>query len=543
MGLFSKIFGNSDETATPGADGAQVEPSKSDERDTSPPVRAASKQPPPARDDARAPQAANDARAATTPDAGAKPARRSKPPASRAANAAKASPPEPPSRAEAVRAANAAIASPRPSVPPKVEAKLLSSTPVESSPRAPSASKQTADASKQSKRGASPPPVPGNTGSVKAVAANPTRAVGTQPLGTPEAARKAAPAAAAPARSEVRQTPPQAEPLELDLHGQSVAPPRGPVHPSDDLDSAFARIVSHAPKPPGQGTLAEDPQAKKANAELFTAMAGTHARPIKDFLLELLVGATSKQWIDVARPAAQSIHRAAGELGHPELVAALGSFNEALESAAKGFGTKVEGAERDGIIKAHAALSAALPQAFDLVKERDQREPLVVRHLLLQVPGVHKVTIDKLYAAGLASLDALCRSSIDDLVQLGRLEREGADAILSRFRQYWNERAAQPVHRTEEKARKRLATLLEQLGLAHEAFQRAEADEDREKKRDARNARRASSLAINVLLAQLGEVDLVEELERSPTERRIERVRSYVDQMARARSSQHQEAV
>ena len=151
--------------------------------------------------------------------------------------------------------------------------------------------------------------------------------------------------------------------------------------------------------------------------------------------------------------------------------------------------------------------------------------------------------IDKFYVAGLVSFDALCRSSIDDLVQLGRLDREGADAILSRFRQYWNERAAQPVHKTEEKSRKKLATLLEQLGLAHQAFQRAEADEDREKKRDARSARRASSLAINVLLAQLGEVDLVEELERSPTERRIERVRSYVDQMARARSSQHQEAV
>ena len=479
MGLFSKIFGNSDETATPGADGAQVEPSKSDDRDTSPPVRAASKQPPPAA------QAANDARAATAPDAGAKPARRSKPPASRA----KATPPEPPSRAEAVRAANAAIASPRPSVPPKVEAKLLSSTPVESSARAPSAPKPPAEASKQAKR---PAPAPAGGTPAKTAAVSPARAIGTQPLGTPDAARKAAPAAAPPARSEVRQTPPQAEPLELDLRGQSVAPPRGPVHPSDDVDSAFARMISHAPKPPGQGTLAEDPQAKKANAELFTAMAGTHARPIKDFLLELLVGATSKQWLDVARPAAQSIHKAATELGQPELVAALGSFNEALESAAKGFGTKVEGAERDGIIKAHAALSAALPQAFDLVKERDQREPLVVRHLLLQVPGVHKVTIDKLYAAGLASLDALCRSSIDDLVQLGRLEREGADAILSRFRQYWNERAAQPVHKTEEKARKKLATLLEQLGLAHEAFQRAEADEDREKKRDARRRKLAA---------------------------------------------------
>src|SRR3954471_8502683 len=124
-------------------------------------------------------------------------------------------------------------------------------------------------------------------------------------------------------------------------------------------------MVSHAPRPPGQGTLAEDPQAKKANAELFSAMAGTHARPIKDFLLELLVGPTSKQWIDVARPAAQSIQKAASELDQPELVAALTGFNEALETAAKAFGAKIEGAERDAIIRAHAPLSSALPQAFD----------------------------------------------------------------------------------------------------------------------------------------------------------------------------------
>jgi hypothetical protein len=472
--------------------------------------------------------------AATPADAAPRARREVKPPPTRAVK-----PPLPDAapRTEAVRNAASAVVSPRPSVSPKVEEKLLSSAPVDPPARA-----KKPEASRPGKAAASPPPA-----AVKAVTGSTTRSTGTQPLGTPEAAaattaarKPASPAAPPPPRSEMQKAPPQAEPLELDLHGQSVAPPpRG----SDDVDSAFARIVSQAPRPPGQGLLAEDPQAKKANAELFAAMAGTHARPIKDFLLELLVGSTSKQWLDVARPAAQSILKGANELGQSDLVAALTTFNEALESAGKAFGSKIDGAERDSIVRAHAALSTALPQAFDLVKERDQREPLVVRHILLQVPGIHKVAIDKLYAAGLASLDALCRSSVDDLVQIGRLERDGADAISKRFRQYWTERTAQPVHKTEEKARKKLATLLEQLGLAHQAFQRAEADEDREKKRDARNARRSSSLAINVLLAQLGEVDLVEELERSPTERRIERVRSYVDEMARSRLPQHQEAV
>jgi cell division septum initiation protein DivIVA len=198
---------------------------------------------------------------------------------------------------------------------------------------------------------------------------------------------------------------------------------------------------------------------------------------------------------------------------------------------------------RDDLVRAYGALSKALPQAFDLAKERDRREPVVVRHLLLQVPGVHKVAIDKLYAAGLASLDALCRSSVDDLVHVARLERDGADAISTRFRAYWSERASQSVLKAEEQARRRLSGLLEQLAVSHQEFQRAEADEDRERKRTARNARRTSALSINVLLAQLGEVDLVEELERSPTDRKIERIRTYVDRMARQKTQELEEAV
>jgi hypothetical protein len=544
MGLFSKIFGNSDETQTPGVDQAPAEAGKTDDRDTSPPARARAQPAGPTDTPAK------DANTSSP----AEPAPRSRKPEPKVPARSPAAPPAPETaaRTEAVRAASSAVQSPRPSVPPKVEAKLLSTSRADVPPRAPS-SKQSGESPKRDAKRVASPPL--NASAVKSVAAAPIRPVGARGANAAAAAPivskpetqtlhgHASPAEPPPVPARpAAAAPAQAEPLELDPLGGSVAPPRDSSPGHDDVDHAFMRIVSQAPQPPAAGSLAEDEHSKKANAEMFREMAGAHARPIKDFLLELVVGPASKQWLEVARPAVNTIQRAASELAHPDLATALVAFAEALEAATKAVGASVDGLERDRLIRAHAALSAALPQAFDLVKDRDLREPLVVRHLLLQVPGVHKVTIDKLYAAGLASLEALCRSSVDDLVQLGRLERDGADAISARFRQYWRERAAQPVHKAEERVRKTLATLLEQLGLAHQAFQRAEADEDREKKRDARNARRASSLAINVLLAQLGEVDLVEELERSPTDRRIARVRSYVDQMARARATQHQEA-
>ncbi len=580
MGIFSKIFGNSDDPVTPGGEAGQGDTPKTDERDTSPPTRTPSR--PEQFAKSGAPSAPGDAAQVDSGSANAR-APRAKSSATRASNAERPSPPDLPSRmAEAVRAQASAVQSPRPSISPRVEATLLTPRAEPPAKGTPPSTKQANEGGKSEgkKRGESKSQAA--AGTAKAVPGAPIRPVGVRAVGSaapqnaasqapsPDAARPAVttqisehqrpaagadlvrPVGAAPPETARGVSPPtraedvkkaaQAEPLELDPLGGSVAPPRDPsAPPSDDVDHAFARIVSHAPQPVA-GSLALDEQAKKANAELFRAMAATHAQPIKDFLLELVVGPTSKQWLDIARPAMESIRRGAVELAQPELVAALATFGDAMNAASKSVGAKIDGAERDGLIRAHAALSAALPQAFDLVRERDLREPLVVRHLLLMVPGVHKVTIDKLYAAGLASLDALCRSTVEDLVQLGRLEREGADAISSRFRQYWSERAAQPVHKAEDRARRKLSTLLEQLGIAHQAFQRAEADEDREKKREARNARRASALAINVLLAQLGEVDLVEELERSPTDRRIERVRSYVDLMARARLPQQKEA-
>jgi hypothetical protein len=539
MGIFSKIFGNTDEA--PAAEGGQSEAGK-DDRDTSPPARAPSRPEQFAKNNTSGAEASSDG--ANPPPKNARAARGGDTKGTQAAGAERPSPPDAPSRVEATRAQASAVQSPRPSISPRVEATLLSARP---EPEAKPAPKPAPEKPDQKKRAAA---------NAKPIAAAPVRAVGSR-AATPAAAANAAPEpsratapnpapSAEPARAaaqpEAQRKAAAAEPLELDPLGHSVVPPRDPSLPHDDVDNAFARMVSQAPPVPKAGSLAVDEQTKKANAELFRAMAVSHAEPIRDFLLELVVGPSSKLWLDIVRPAVDSIRRGAVELAQQDLVTALDAFHETMEAATKAVGPKIDGKEREAIVRTHAALVAALPEAFDLAKARDQREPLVVRHLLLQVPGIHKVTIDKLYAAGLASLDALCRSSVDDLVQVGRLERDRADAISSRFRQYWAERASQPVHKTDDRARKRLTTLLEQLGNAHQAFQRAEADEDREKKRDARNARRASALAINVLLAQLGEVDLVEELERSPTDRRIERVRSYVDVMARARLPQQKEA-
>jgi len=302
----------------------------------------------------------------------------------------------------------------------------------------------------------------------------------------------------------------------------------------DELDQAFLRVESGNAAPSATaGSLVVDPITKEQNAELFRQMAVGFARPLRDFMLELVLGPATKQWIDIAKRPVTNLLKGAREFELSDLVQGLLDFEGRLDAAQNAHGARVSGLERERLLSCYERLAQALPAAFDLKPDRDRREPIVVHQLLLQVPGVHKIAIDKLYAAGLASLDGLCRSSVDDLMALARIEREGAEAIVRRFQAYLRERTEQVVEKGEVQVKQKLRAIVDKLGKAHQEFQRAEADEDRERKRRARNERRSRALEMNVLLAQLGEIDLVAELERSATERRIERVRSYIESSGR----------
>lgn len=309
------------------------------------------------------------------------------------------------------------------------------------------------------------------------------------------------------------------------------------------MDEAFLRVTSVASTPSNAaGSLAVDPRIKEQNAELFRQMAVGFARPLRDFMLELVLGPTTKQWIEIAKRPVENLLKGARELDVSDLVEALLDFETRMSEAQNTHGSRITGTERERLLSSYEKLTRALPMAFDLKSERDRREPIVVHQLLLQVPGVYKVAIDKLYAAGLSSLDGLCRSSTDDLMALAHIDRDAAEAITRRFQTYLRERTEQVLEKGEAPTKQKLRMIVDKLGKAHQEFQRAEAEEDRERKRRARNERRSRALEMNVLLAQLGEIDLVADLERSATERRIERVRSYIESSGRAEPAR-QEAV
>jgi methylphosphotriester-DNA--protein-cysteine methyltransferase len=180
---------------------------------------------------------------------------------------------------------------------------------------------------------------------------------------------------------------------------------------------------------------------------------------------------------------------------------------------------------------------AALPAAFELQGERDRREPIVVRALLAQVPGLEPLMVDKLMAAGLTRLEPLFNARADEIAAVSGLPVDVAAAVVARV-QAWR-RATPAALATPDRATtgRDLAALVEGLATQHAAFEEASrgwSESDRVAKRQFRRQREMTFHEITIVLARLGEVDLALALERQAFARRLEELGHLVSRLPRA---------
>ncbi len=138
----------------------------------------------------------------------------------------------------------------------------------------------------------------------------------------------------------------------------------------------------------------------------------------------------------------------------PELDAALEGYGTALELAAGE--PSIHREVREMLSATYAKLVEVMPSVFALDRERGRREPIIVRSLLLQVPGVHKVAIDKLYAAGINGLDVLYAARPRELAEATGLDEALATAICERFQRYRREVSELGPGKEREKERAEL---------------------------------------------------------------------------------------
>jgi hypothetical protein len=300
----------------------------------------------------------------------------------------------------------------------------------------------------------------------------------------------------------------------------------------DSLD-ATPEISLSASRTSSVPTTQEQVVDMAAALELFELIAAEHARPIRDFMIEMTWGETPKTWIAVCRPAARMLRSAAYQMDLGELRDALDTFLTALELAEDTAGRIVSPDAREMLVEAFAALPRVMPKVFALEEERSRREPIIVHSLLLQVREVGKVSLDKIYAAGLMRLDMFYAAKPPDIAAATGLGFELCRRICERFQAYRAE-----VENTEPDEQRRaehnkLESEVSELRRLNNEYAAAAKDWSvggAAEKRRISNDRNRVFLEIKVVLARLGQVDRIQTLEKLSFDLKVRDLEKFLEE-------------
>jgi hypothetical protein len=254
---------------------------------------------------------------------------------------------------------------------------------------------------------------------------------------------------------------------------------------------------------------------------------------VRDFLMDLRWSDATADWLAICQPALRSLRRAADKLELTEVCGALERFAASLDDAQAAGTATVGGAQREAILARYDDLARVMPQAFALDLDRSQREGVILQSLLLQVPGVKKVTLDKMYAAGLSTLEAMVLATPQDLAATTGMPEALAERVVQRFREYRDQVRATAPDAARSRERARLAELTQLLRQQHEEHERASQSwsrEAEERRKSLRKARAQTMLDIQVELARLGEVERVARIEKLPFDAKLAQLEAFLDE-------------
>jgi hypothetical protein len=269
-----------------------------------------------------------------------------------------------------------------------------------------------------------------------------------------------------------------------------------------------------------------------AARELFAGIASNYSRPVKNFIFELQRGTATKDWIEICIPVMSSIIDGAESLDLRGVAQCMTDFQEALALADESEGRTIDDDSRTLILSCYEELVDILPDTFRLPTDDRRRESIIIHSLLRQIPQVGHVTFEKLYAAGLTSLEALFTAQPAELASVSGVSEWLCELICDKARDHRTRIEGASTELAQVDHRARLVELLKDLRRYQEEFHRASVAEDDPEavacKRECLRHRQVAALKINVALAEMGEIDMVEALRRMSIERRIERLESYV---------------
>lgn len=300
----------------------------------------------------------------------------------------------------------------------------------------------------------------------------------------------------------------------------------------DDLDSALvAAFDTSRPAAPATETAQGSQGGDRAAQELFASIAANYSKPVKDFVFELKRGTATKEWIEICQPVMGSIIDGAESLELHDVAQRMLEFRDALALAQASDGQVLDDDCRDFILSCYDELIGVLPETFSLDEQDQRRESIIIHSLLRQVPGVGHVTFEKLYGAGLTSLDALFLANESDLSAVSGVPMALCEKICRKIGEHRDRLRETSPESAQIDRHGRLADLVRDLQKHHDRFQKIAAEENPElagEKREALRQRQSCVLQINVLLAEMGEVDLVERMKKLGLDKRIEHLTQFL---------------
>ena len=300
---------------------------------------------------------------------------------------------------------------------------------------------------------------------------------------------------------------------------------------AEAFDNAFETVCSeNAELNTSMIETTRDEQAEAAVQELFIQIAANYATPLKGFMFELQRGTASKNEIELSRPVLDGIRGAIEIMNLPQAVQRISDLDDGLLLALSSNERLVNGALRLRILSSYEALVRIMPEAFRLGDEGEKREDIIIKSLLKQIPRLGCVTLEKLYRAGLGSLDALCLANKEDLAAATGVSGRICELICDKVAQHRQELGTLPDDAAQSVWRGRLAAVANSLRDEIDAARAPNGSPawptSEEQRR--RNQRQLYFLKITVILAEMGELELLGRMHKVSFKRRIQILDEYL---------------
>ncbi len=283
--------------------------------------------------------------------------------------------------------------------------------------------------------------------------------------------------------------------------------------------------------------LSENEEKEVEN--LFLSISSAYLKPVKDFIGELKNGAVSKDWIDICLSSLKLIEDAGTKLSYDKVVNIINRFKR-LMLLAKGKEAKyISHGIRAQLLKEYANLSLLLPEVFALSKEHStkgsRKDTIIVTSLLKMIPGVGPVTRNKLILAGMNTLDKYYMATPKDLMLVSGIKYEQAEKIVEKFKEYKKSlRVKTNMFNQREVSLVKLMEELKMLKEVHKKYKEATrlalySPEYEKLKNKLKLKRQKVMWKINIILAELEEIRMLEDFKKMIFDRRIDRIEEFLD--------------